>query len=156
MSGAFGGSPRLVQIAVIVNDLEAAVQRYARIFGDGHTAIKASPPAGIARMEYRGRPSDAGVRMAFFDVGNGVRLELLQPADDKPSVWKEHLDRFGEGVHHVGFEVEDMTQVKRNFADAGHQTIQAGEYVGGRYAYVATKDRIAFTVELLENTKESQ
>jgi len=38
---------------------------------------------------------------AFFELGS-VQIELIQP-DENPSVWREDLDKNGEGIHHIAF-----------------------------------------------------
>lgn len=149
MSSPLGVSPRLVQVAIVVRDLEKALERFTALLGTGHTPIKESPPRASSRMEYRGTPSEARVRMAFFTVGDGVRLEVMQPIDDEPSVWKEHLDKYGEGLHHVAFEVPDMGRSVLSFKDLGVPMIQSGEFPGGGYSYVDTLRDLHFRIELL-------
>jgi len=46
------------------------------------------------------------VRVAFFDAG-GARVELLEStAPDGPIA--RHIDRRGEGIHHVAYRVTDI------------------------------------------------
>ena len=36
-----------------------------------------------------------------------MQIEIIQP-DDKPNPWREFLDTRGEGIHHIGFQVDDV------------------------------------------------
>jgi len=48
------------------------------------------------------------VRVVMLDVG-GVRVELLEPmADDSPIA--KFIEKRGEGLHHLSFEVDDIEQ----------------------------------------------
>lgn len=43
---------------------------------------------------------------AFFQTGE-TKIELLQ-SDDENGVIQKFIDRKGEGIHHIAFEVEDI------------------------------------------------
>lgn len=51
---------------------------------------------------------DQHVRIAFFRAGD-VRLELLEPTDPDSRIAK-FIDKRGEGIHHVVFTVEDLSE----------------------------------------------
>jgi len=50
-------------------------------------------------------PSE-GVRTSFFKIGNS-KIELLEALDEGGPVAK-FLEKKGEGVHHIAFEVDDI------------------------------------------------
>ena len=79
-------------VAMAVEDLDAAVATYERLFG--------------ARVELRGRMEDQGVEAAYLRVGSG-RVELVSPlgADTRRG---RFLAKRGPGMHHVAFEVADV------------------------------------------------
>ena len=58
------------------------------------------------QQRYRGGPTTADVSIAMAFSGH-MMIELIQPKDDKPSVYKEMIDRRGYGFHHVGLAVDD-------------------------------------------------
>jgi len=66
-----------------------------------------------------------------------MQLELIEP-DEHPSTWRDHLDKHGEGVHHIAFVVDDMKGTVKRMGGNGMPLIQKGEYTGGRYAYMET------------------
>ena len=50
--------------------------------------------------------ADQGVRAVLLPVGQS-RLELLEPLEPESSIGR-FLDRRGEGLHHLAFNVEDV------------------------------------------------
>lgn len=49
-----------------------------------------------------------GVKVAFFQIGE-TKIELLEPLDDAGPIAK-HLEKRGEGIHHIAFAVEDINR----------------------------------------------
>jgi methylmalonyl-CoA/ethylmalonyl-CoA epimerase len=101
-----------------------------------------------AQTEYKGKPSEARAKLAFFDM-RSLQLKLIEP--DDPSTWRELLDKNGEGPHHIAFVIKGIKE-KIAFLQC-HQMplLQKGEYTGGRYAYIDTLRDLKVIVELLEN-----
>ncbi|GIQ65266.1 lactoylglutathione lyase [Paenibacillus cisolokensis] len=105
----------------------------------------------IARTEYRGERSEARAKLAFFDMGS-LQLELIEP-DRNPSTWREHLDKYGEGPHHIAFVVDGMKEKISLMEGRGMPLLQKGEYTGGRYAYLDSSRELKVIIELLENDR---
>jgi len=143
---------KIVQIAIVVRDVEKSAKNYAELFGVDVPEIIISETEDKAKTRYRGRPTKARVKQAFFRFDN-TRLELLEPVGG-PSTWKDFLDSKGEGVHHIAFEVKGMDDRISEMQDRGINLIQQGQwttYTGGRYAYFDSNERLAVILELLEN-----
>ncbi len=49
-----------------------------------------------------------GVKTAFYDAGN-VKIELLEATNENSPIHK-FIERKGEGLHHIAFEVDDLEQ----------------------------------------------
>jgi 4-hydroxyphenylpyruvate dioxygenase-like putative hemolysin len=79
-----------------------------------------------------------------------LQLELIEP-DGEPSTWQEYLDTHGEGVHHIAFQVEGMSEQVALLESRGMPLVQRGEYTGGRYAYIDAVLQLKVILELLEN-----
>lgn len=94
-------------VGVAVTDLDEAVSAYERLFG--------------ARVEHRDAVSDQGVEAASMLVGDG-RIELLSPTGADTPVGR-FLEKRGPGMHHVAYEVEDVSVELARLADAGAQLI---------------------------------
>ncbi len=83
-------------------------------------------------------------------MGPTLEIELIQP-DKEPSTWREDLDRKGEGVHHIAFEIKGMKDKTADLEKEGMPLLQTGEYTGGRYAYMDGNRDLKVIIELLEN-----
>lgn len=143
----------LTQVGFIVRDIETSKQKFAAFFG-----VEAPPNCDGGQYEVtgttvNGQPAPkANCLMAFFDAGNGVQIELIQPNGEK-STWQDFLDEKGEGIHHIAFHIKGMDQKIINCESMGMTCLQRGKYgnAGGEYAYMdATKD-MKCILELLEN-----
>ncbi|MCH8310031.1 MAG: VOC family protein, partial [Chloroflexi bacterium] len=82
----------LNHVCIAVNDIEATLEFYKSTFGTRDTEIEDI--------------EDQAVRAALVRVG-GSQIEFIQPTDPDGGVAK-FIERRGEGVHHICFEVEDL------------------------------------------------
>ncbi|OGK98196.1 MAG: hypothetical protein A3D33_09890 [Candidatus Rokubacteria bacterium RIFCSPHIGHO2_02_FULL_73_26] len=82
----------VVELSVVVRDLEAAIERYTRLFG--------------LRVHRRSESKEFGFKNAILPTGIG-HIELLQPTDPDKAIGR-FLARHGEGVYLVGFECTDV------------------------------------------------
>ena len=94
-------------VAFAVEDLDAAVATYQRLFG--------------ARIELRGRMEDQGVEAVYLRIGDG-RIELVSALGEDTPVGR-FLAKRGPGMHHVAFEVADVAAALRSLASAGVEVI---------------------------------
>jgi len=131
---------RICQIALVVRDIEKTARQYAEIFGMPMPKIFSIPPVEEAHTTFRGKLTKTRARLAVFDLGSVV-LELTQP-DDEPSSWKEFLDTRGEGVHHIGFMVDDLDATLDFMAKKGMPERHSGDYPGGRYVFVESAEQL--------------
>jgi methylmalonyl-CoA/ethylmalonyl-CoA epimerase len=90
-------------LGMAVDDLEEAVSTYGRLFG--------------ATLEHRDALSDQGVEAASLLVGES-RIELLEPTGSDTPVGR-FLAKRGPGMHHVAYEVEDVSVELARLAGAG-------------------------------------
>lgn len=96
-------------LALAVDDLDAAVATYGRLFG--------------ARVERRGRLESQGVDAVYLRLGEG-RIELVTPlAADTPV--GRFLAKRGPGMHHVAFEVESVREAVEGLARGGANVIDS-------------------------------
>jgi LAO/AO transport system kinase len=76
-----------------------------------------------------------GVRVAMLPAGR-TRIELVEPTGRETAVGR-FLDKRGEGIHHVCFEVEDFEGTLKRFKEAGFATAGAEGRPGAEGARVA-------------------
>ncbi len=153
MSDSYLGSRTLAQVAIVVSDIEEMSRRYAAVFGLPVPEIVVTAPGLEANQTYRGSPSNAQCKLAFFKLGQ-VELELIEPLGG-PSTWQEALDKNGQGFHHIAFWVEGMQRSVDFLRTQGIEMVQRGDFEGGRFAYMDAEDQLGLTIELLEHTGTS-
>ncbi|MHA1545025.1 MAG: methylmalonyl-CoA epimerase, partial [Alphaproteobacteria bacterium] len=130
---------RLNHVAIAVPDLGAAVRVYRDLLG-----AKVSQPRALA---------DHGVTVVFVDLEN-TKIELLEPLGNHAPI-----DRFLErnpsgGVHHVCYEVEDISAARDRLVGQGARIIGDGEPKigahGKRVLFLRPRDFCGTLVELEE------
>jgi methylmalonyl-CoA epimerase len=94
-------------LGVAVDDLDAALLTYERLFG--------------AEVEHRATVEEQGVRAASLRIGGG-RVELLEPLGEDTPVGR-FLAKRGPGMHHVAYEVRDLDATLAELAGAGADLI---------------------------------
>ena len=144
------GTSVVTQVGILVHDIEKTAQAYADFLGVEKPTIIVTDELDKTRARYRGAPTRARAKLAFFKVGPTLDIELIQP-DKEPSTWREDLDRKGEGVHHIAFVIKGMKERVADLQENGMPLVQSGEYTGGRYAYVDANKDLKVLIELLEN-----
>jgi len=139
------------QVALVVKDIEKAAQLYASLFGVEVPNIFTIPPREVANTTYRNQPTSTRAKLAVIDLGPLV-LELTEP-DDEPSSWKEFLETKGEGVHHIGFMVQDREKVVEYFAEMGVPVRHYGEYPGGSYTFMDSAAQLGVILNIKHEVK---
>jgi len=94
-------------LGVAVEDLDAAVETYERLFG--------------AELEHRETVQEQGVEAASLRVGSD-RVELLASLGEDTPVGK-FLAKRGPGMHHVAYEVDDVGRAIAELAAEGAELI---------------------------------
>ncbi len=152
MSGILGTN-LVTQVAFIVKDIEKTKEKFANFFGVEAPQTVLAGDYEITKTVVEGKPApDAKCKMAFFDGGPNVRIELIEPNGVK-STWQDFLDEHGEGIHHIAFNIKKMDDKITACEENGMKCTQRGIFGngGGEYAYIdATSDLKCF-IELLEN-----
>lgn len=145
------GTDVICQVGVIVKDVRATAARVSAVLGLPQPPIIQTPGYDKAKTMYRGAPSEATAKLAFFDFGQ-VQIELIEP-DAEASVWRDYLEAKGEGPQHIAFQVDDTRAVTDYLAGHGIDVIQQGLYAdgSGMYTYLDSDVLLGATIELLES-----
>lgn len=144
------GTNVVTQIGILVNDIEKTSEAYAKFLGCDKPNHIVTDIQEKAQTHYKGNPSPARAKLAFFHVGPNVDIELIEP-DSAPSTWRHDLDKNGEGFHHIAFVIKGMKEKRAILEQHGMPTLQTGEYQGGRYSYIDANEQLKLVLELLEN-----
>ncbi len=83
---------KIDHIGIAVKDMEAANELFGLLLGKGHYKIE----------EVAGEQ----VATSFFAVGES-KIELVQALGPDSAIAK-YIDKRGEGMHHIAFEVDDI------------------------------------------------
>src|SRR5215467_4369676 len=115
------------QVAIVVKDIDEALERYHRALGWGPWNVYEHKPPALHDTYLHGEATDFTMIGAETHVGPIV-VELLQPIEG-PSIYKEWLEEHGEGLHHVAVMLHDFdesAQLKQKFANLGASVVMGG------------------------------
>lgn len=124
-------------VAIAVNDLDAAVAYYSDAFG--------------AEVAHREVVDSDGVEEALIKVADSYIQLTAATRPDSPIA--KFLERRGEGLHHVGYRVDDCAVALESMIDAGAAPIDTAPRPGSRgttVAFVHPKGNLGTLVELVE------
>jgi polyphosphate glucokinase len=124
-------------VAIAVTDLERAIAWYKAAFG--------------ADVAHRERVERDGVEEALLQVADSY-IQLVTPIRDDSPVAR-HLERRGEGLHHVGYRVDDCAAAAESVRRAGGQVIDDRPRAGSRdttVAFVHPKSAFGTLIELVQ------
>jgi hypothetical protein len=100
--------------------------------------------------KYRGRECKADVSLAMSFAGH-MNIELIQPNDEHPSVYREWIEHRGYGFHHWGCATRNFDRDVASYRAAGHDLVfLAGVPDGGHVAYMDTTSQLPGYVEFIE------
>lgn len=144
-------SKSLAQVAIVVKDINAARNAWAELLGIQVPEVSIAESNSARPTHYMGRSTDAKAKLAFVTLEN-IQIELIEPMGGK-STWQEYLDKHGEGIHHIAFQVKGIDGVEKRFEMQGNPTVQRGGWDGGAYSYIDASKNLGCILELLENFK---
>ena len=134
MSPMFGN---INQIGYVVRDIHASMDHWLRL-GVGPWFYIQNVVTDYFR--YRQEDSDMTMSVALANLGD-VQLELIQPTNDAPSVYKDFLDSGREGAQHIACWTTNYLDLYDRALAAGYTVAQEGSIGGeqGRFAYLDTE-----------------
>lgn len=140
----------LHHVCLVVHDLEKAVAYYERLgVGPWFDYPKGSP---YVRFEVPNAEASAAMRYKCADLEN-VQLQLCQPsALDSPQ--RRFLDTHGEGVYHLGFEVDDCDRAEAHLRPLGVAVTAAGRRADGSgFSYFDTREQAGVVLEVRKTAR---
>lgn len=125
LSNSFLGG--LIEVCFVTRDHRRTMEGLVRL-GIGPWRIYTFDSNTVTERTYRGQGADFGIRVCFADAG-GTALEIMEPLFG-PSIFQEHLDRHGEGIHHLAFDMGHRPWDERlaAFAERGFPVSQSGRF----------------------------
>ena len=98
---------KLEHIGIAVKNIDKANSMFAQLLGRTHYKIE--------------EVESEGVRTSFFELG-GVKIELLEATRDDSPIAK-FIEKRGEGIHHLAFEVQDIRKSIDQYREHGFEVI---------------------------------
>ena len=98
---------KIEHIGIAVQDIEASNKVFSKIFG------KESYKSEYVESE--------SVVTSFFQVGES-KIELVSATNLDSSILK-YLDKYGEGMHHIAFDVSDIKEEMKRLQSNGIRTL---------------------------------
>ena len=127
---------KIDQIAFVVNDMEKAKAVMKTLFG--------------AEPDRENQASTTRHRMAFYHFAN-IELELILP-DERTDTQKKFLEKHGQGIHHIRFDVSDYKKTTQDLASRGYPLLSETDSVrkeGVKVAFINTEPDLGAYIELI-------
>jgi methylmalonyl-CoA epimerase len=124
-------------VAIAVNDLEAAIEYYREAFG--------------AEVAHREVVESEGVYEALIKVADSY-IQLTTGTRPDSAITK-FLEKRGEGMHHIGYRVDDVREALAAMVAAGARAIDTEPRPGSRgttVAFIHPKGSFGTLIELVQ------
>jgi methylmalonyl-CoA/ethylmalonyl-CoA epimerase len=132
---------RIEHVALAVADIDAAIAFYRNIWG--------------LEVSHRERIDSDGVEEALLPLGES-NLQLVSPTNEDSTVAR-WIERRGEGLHHIAYEVDDLEDTLKELKSRGAQLIDERPRKGGgghMVAFVHPKGNLGLLVELVQRPQQ--
>lgn len=138
-TGEFPLGKRIDHIAIVVQDLDAALRVYRDVLGLPLERVEEIPAEKV--------------KVAFLPLPEGDgEVELVQPTANDTGIAR-FLAKRGEGMHHICFEVDDIQAAMAAMAASGLQVLEDKPRMGSRgqkYVFIHPKSAHGVLIELYE------
>jgi methylmalonyl-CoA epimerase len=136
--GRTGMLKKIDHIGILVENIQSGIESFEKILG-----LK------LERLEEL-KIKDYISKIAFFSLG-GVHLEIIQ-SGQKEGMMADFLQRFGEGIHHIAFEVESLEEVveKLKMAQVKFLVEMMKGVDNTKAAFIEPSQTLGVLVELVE------
>jgi len=128
---------KLEHIGIAVKDLEKSNELFATLFNEPHYKIESV--------------ESEGVKTSFFRVGES-KIELLEATNPDSPIAK-FIEKKGEGIHHMAFEVADIDAEIKRLSEEGFTLIHTQPKDGAdnkRIAFLHPKSTNGVLIELCQ------
>ncbi len=131
---------KVEHIGIAVKDLAASNDLYATLLGKPHYKIETV--------------ESEGVNTSFFKSGD-TKIELLEATKPESAIAK-FIEKRGEGIHHIAFEVEDIEAEMKRLEAEGFRLINKAPKRGADnklVCFIHPKSANGVLVELCQSIK---
>ena len=127
---------RVDHIGILVSNIDEAIRLYEDCFD-----------AEVDKIETL---AEQGVKTAILSLRQGANLELLEPLPGTNMA--KVLEKRGEGLHHITFEVDDVDKELSHLSELGIELIDKKSRPGleGMVAFIHPKSLRGVLIELCQ------
>ena len=132
---------KIEHIGIAVKDLKSSNELFSKLFGTAHYKTE--------------EVESEGVNTSFFKVGEN-KIELLE-ATKKGSPIAKFIDRKGEGIHHIAFDVDDIYSEIERLKKEGFKVLNEVPKKGADnkiVAFLHPKSANGVLIELCQEIKD--
>jgi len=137
VKGSLGKGPfnKLHHISIVVKDAEKT-QKFYESIGIGPW-VDYPPMKEYVKINVPDENGFYNLKIKCAQIGT-VQLQLIEPGDGE-SLYKDHLRKKGEGVYHIGFEVDDISAADAKIEAMGLKMLSSGRRENGSgFSYLET------------------
>lgn len=98
---------KVEHIGIAVKDLKNANLLFSKLFGKDHYKVEAVESEGVST--------------SFFMLGE-TKIELLEATNENSAIAK-FIEKKGEGIHHIAYEVDDIHAEMERLKTEGFELI---------------------------------
>ena len=134
---------KLEHIGIAVKDLENSNDLFKKLFGKSHYKVESV--------------DSEHVNTSFFKVGS-TKIELLEATHPDSAIAK-YLEKRGEGIHHIAFEVKDIHKEMKRLEEEGFRLINEQPKRGADnklVAFLHPKSANGVLIELCQEIEERE
>ncbi|UCD98935.1 MAG: VOC family protein [Chloroflexota bacterium] len=147
----FLGLPPVGQLGFVVEDIRDSLPEYASSYN-----IKSwfEPKYAEKHFQIGGEEIELDLNLVFGYTGK-LQVELIEEKSRRSPLYRNFLERYGPGLHHLGFYVPDLLEKLRGAHQLGLEVLQEGQFetAGGgsvRFAYLDTQQISGTIIELID------
>lgn len=105
---------KVEHIGIAIKNLESSNALFAKLFGQTHYKVESVESEGVST--------------SFFQCGD-TKIELLEATNPDSAIAK-FIEKRGEGIHHIAFEVEDIYAEMERLSKEGFTLLNAEPKMG--------------------------
>ena len=131
---------KIEHLGIAVKNIEASNNLFLKLFGSG--------PYKMEKVE------SENVSTSFFRIGNN-KIELLEATDPESPIAK-FIEKKGEGIHHVAFDVDDIYAEMQRLKNEGFKLLSEQPKKGADnklICFIHPKDTNGVLIELCQEIK---
>jgi len=127
---------RIDHVAIAVKDADAATLQFVKLLNAVHIRTE-------VLAEKAGR-----VKVSYLQLGENV-ISLAQSLE-ADGFLNQHIAKHGEGLHHMGLEVDDLDGFVRDVEDKGFRIPLRDEFSNRREVVLRPRDAAGVVLQIVE------